>query len=417
MIRLQPRRLKAMKLLSNIKLRFLNTNRKRPFNNNVSFPIDLNYNPTYKKFSPQEFLAYGIFSRALQLLTNDIAKVSFLHYKDSKIINSNLSYLLNTQPAPGLTSFEFKKLITWNLLLYGSSPILKVYNDQKQLISLLPIYPGFITKKYENNSLVYEFKNNQTTCTYNQEQIIWVDYEFISGFENASILSIFSSSINKIQEHEKTLLNAIKNDLSYSFFIKIPTITSEQQQQLAANALLEMIQRQRQQGLSAIVIDEKWDFGQPQQQAASRLDFSTRNNLSKEFASVLGIPPAKLGIEDSNKYNSSSELQRAYIDQALVPILINICQKLSQDLCKNHQEKIDFKVFDLLSLDIKAIQELAASGINNGFLSPNEIRVLIGLDPKPEGNDLLINQTLTPLKNINQNPKSQPPPSPKQQIS
>ncbi|MCU9933026.1 phage portal protein [Mycoplasmopsis cynos] len=73
----------------------------------------------------------------------------------------------------------------------------------------------------------------------------------------------------------------------------------------------------------------------------TRIDFQTRNSLGREFATSLRIPPAKLGIDDPNKYNSSSELNRAYVDNALKPLLINITQRISGEYFKKWTEPGD----------------------------------------------------------------------------
>ncbi|VEU66408.1 phage portal protein, HK97 family [Mesomycoplasma conjunctivae] len=391
----------------NLTIKLLNTSSRRKsssFNNNRPEPINLNYqfSDNNQKLTPEEALTFGIFSRALQLITNDIAKVNFLHIRDNQQINSPLLFILNKQPSPSLTPWEFKKLVVWNLLLYGYSPILKVKNDKGEVISLTPIFPGIIQKTQDDNRIFYTVKMPHSEIKYNDDDIIWIEYEFIAGFENLSFLSLFKSTITKIKENEQSMLKAIKNDLSYSLFIKIPAVTNEEQQKKAQEALNAMIARQKQQGYAGIVIDQKWDIGKATDVLNMRLDLNTRNNIAKEFASILGIPPAKLGIEDQNKYNSSAELNKAYTDNALIPLLINICQRLSIELVPN-SELITFRPIDLLSMDTKSIQELAASGVNNGYLTPNEVRAFLGLKALKDGDLLLINSTLVPLKNIEEN--------------
>ncbi|WGI36488.1 phage portal protein [Mesomycoplasma lagogenitalium] len=379
--------------------------------NYQDFNIPLNFNfssSTIRTLSEHEFLTFGLCVRAFQLIANDIGKVNFRHIKYNEneegetILNSPISKLLNKKINDNLTPWEFKKIIIWNLLIYGVAPIYKIFNENGEVEELAPIYPNYIYKVEESGKLFYILKRNgKELLKFNDFEIIWIEFEQVKGFDNVNIRSLFQSTISKIKENELAMMNAIKNDISYSAFIKIKDTTNKQQREQANLALKEMIENHKRSGSFAVVLDDKWDLGKASDIVNMRIDFQTRNSIGREFAASLGIPPSKLGIDDPNKYNSSAELNKDYVDNALKPILINICQKLSFSLLKNENEEITFKPLDLLKLDIKTIQEFASSAINNGYATANEIRALIGLDKHPDGDKLLINSTLIPITAIN----------------
>lgn len=350
-------------------------------------------------------MTFGFLSRAIQLIANDIAKVNFLHVKYDKNgkrenIDSDFTYLLNKKPSNLLTSWEFKKQLVWNLLLYGYCPILKSYDDSGKLIELYPLFPPWLTKKIESNTVTYILKSPDVNreIILQEDDVIWLEYESINGFEDISIRSLFKSTLSKVKENELSLMNAIKNDLSYSLAIKVKNVTDKDQKIAAENALRDMISRQKQTGSIGVVIDEKWDITPASNVINTRLDFTTRNSLGRELAAMLGIPPSKLGIDEDNKYNFSAALNASYADNALKPLLLNICQKLTYSFLESSgNEEISYRSLDLISMDTKSIQDFASSAINNGYATPNEIRQLIGLDPHMDGDHLLINSTLLPI--------------------
>ncbi|TDV23499.1 HK97 family phage portal protein [Mycoplasmopsis mustelae] len=386
----------------------------RNFSISLSDPIVAK---TIKTLTPAEFLTFGLAVRAVQMIANDIAKVNFRHSKYNKdndsenINNSQLLKILNKKPNDKQTPWEFKKSLIWNLLIYGSAPLLKVSDQTGALIELIPVYPPYLTKKQKDNGeTFYQFKrDNNDPINFLDDEIIFIEYEIIPGFDTANIRTLFKSTISKIRENELSMLNAIANDLSTSLFIKIKESTNPEQRRLANTALKEMLENQKKSGSFGIVIDEKWDIGQATEIINARIDFQTRNSLGREFAASLGIPPAKLGIDDPNKYNSSAELNRAYVDNSLKPLLINICEKLTDKLLSNDDEFITFRTLDLLSIDLKAIQEFATSAINSGYATANEIRALIGLDKHPDGDHLLANGALTPINSLINNNNQTPP--------
>ncbi|MHA3795755.1 phage portal protein [Mycoplasma sp. HF14] len=366
------------------------------------FSTSLQYNTESKlirTLTPPELLTYSSVVRSFQMLANDIAKVNFQFIQENNgtknIQQNNITYILNKKPCKDLTPWEFKKVIVWNLLIHGTAPIFIERDNKGEITQLVPAHPSFISKNEDGTFLLKKSDTNPITLP--EDSVIWIEYELIGGLEDTSFRQLFKSTISKVRENELAMLNAIKNDFSYSMFLKIQNATDQKQREQANKAMQEMLEMQKREGRFAVVIDEKWDFGNAMNTASGKIDFQTRNSIGREFASCLGIPPAKLGYDDPNKYNSSSELNKAYIDNSLKPLLINITQRLTYALCTQPNEEINFKIIDLLSIDLKALQEFAASGINSGYLTPNEVRELIGLPKHPDGDILLANGTLTPV--------------------
>ncbi|QJR43629.1 phage portal protein [Mycoplasma miroungigenitalium] len=359
--------------------------------------------------SAAEFLMYGLCVRAVQLIANDIGKVNFRHLKILSngervpIANSQLSKLLNTSPNQTQTPWAFKKTLIWNLMLHGKAPILVVREPESNSIAeLFPIFPNYVEKEENENGVQYWWVKGDKPLRLYDDEIIWIDYELIPGFESLNIRTLFKSTIAKLKENEISLARAVTYDLRHNLLVKIRDATNREQREEAENAIRAMIQRQKQTGSLGMVVDQKWDVGKIGDLVNMQIDHQTRNSIGREFAASLGIPPAKLGIDDPNKYNSSVELNRAYVDNSLKPLLINITQEMTKAI-GGRDEEITYRPIDLLSIDAKSIQEFASSGINNGFITPNEIRELLGFDKHPDGDSLLANGTLTPV-NLLQNP-------------
>ncbi|MCS4536740.1 phage portal protein [Mycoplasma sp. CSL7475-4] len=367
-------------------------------NNSLSNPLN-----------PAEFLMYGLCVRAVQLIANDIGKVNFRHLKLSSngekipIANSQIVRLLNQTPNRTQTPWIFKKTLIWNLLLYGKAPILVVRNPETGTIDeLYPIFPNYVEKDESETGITFWWVKGEKPLQLYADEIVWIDYELIPGFDSLNIRTLFKSTIAKLKENEISLARAVTYDLRHNLLVKIRDATNAEQRQEAENAIRAMIHRQKQTGSLGMVVDQKWDVGKIGDLVNMQIDHQTRNSIGREFAASLGIPPAKLGIDDPNKYNSSVELNRAYVDNSLKPLLINITQEITKTLAKNNEE-ITYRPVDLLSIDAKSIQEFAASGINNGFITPNEVRELLGFDKHPDGDKLLANGTLTPVNILGAN--------------
>ncbi|MCU9933025.1 hypothetical protein NWQ33_03860 [Mycoplasmopsis cynos] len=64
-----------------------------------------------------------------------------------------------------------------------SSTLLKIRDENKKIIELLPVFPPFITKHTEeNNKTIYKFKRlDNDLVVFYEDEVIWIDYEVI-GF-------------------------------------------------------------------------------------------------------------------------------------------------------------------------------------------------------------------------------------------
>lgn len=376
--------------------------------------------PATFELSQQELLSLSYFTKGVQIIAQDIAKTTWVVQKlDAKgnWVNydfSKLHFLLNRSPSKYLSAFEFKKMIVWNLFLYGKAPIYVHYEKQEdgkyRLLDLIPIYPNWCFKEWNTDENKFEYKiftrqlgmsehdiNVEEPIIVQDDEIIWIDYEMIQGVLDVHFSSLFKTALTKLKENELTLINAIKNDTGSSIIVKVPDVTNRTQRDEIQNALNQAIAAQKRHGSVVFVGDLRWEI-QSGNLSTPKIDYTTRNAVGREAASMLGLPPSKLGIEDSNKYNSLVERHKAYVEECLRPILNNIVLKLTNFFFPYEgRQRIAVRQLDLISLDTKTLQEFAASAINNGYATPNEIRSLFGFDYHKDGDILMANGTLNDI--------------------
>ena len=357
--------------------------------------------------SPTEMLSLSYVTRSIQMIANDVAKVEWNHYKFNALKterhlkgNSTMHWMLNRAPNSEQTAFEFKKMLVWNLFIYGSAPIYPVYKDGT-LIELLLINPHAVklVRDQVSGLIKYEVDTAAKPLVLNADQLIYITFEQISNVYDVSFASIFKSTLGKLKENERVIYNTIKNDTGLSMFIEVPDMTNKQTMLDVEQSIRDMVSRQKKSGSLAMVKDKRWNILPNNNYIKSQIDYQTRNAIAREVAAMFGIPPSKLGIEDSNKYNTMVERNRAYADDALKPILNRITTVLTNFFyLADMTQEITFNSLDLLSLDPASMQAFATSAINNAFMTPNEARLLIGLEPIKGGDDLFANSALVPVE-------------------
>lgn len=367
--------------------------------------------PDQNLLSVEDMLGLTYITKSIQMIARDVAKVKWIQKKiDTKnnksyTVNSKLFWLLNRKPNDDCSAYNFKTLLVWNLFLYHKAAIFCQYekfNDRYYLTNLIPIYPEYINKTYKNGFLQYEIIiNNSTkeTVCIDKEYIIWMEYAIINNVNNVSIQALFKSTFAKLRENEAAVINSIKNDTGVAMLINVPDITDKKTVTEVQDSINTMVRNQKKYGSIALVKDRRWSIEPNTNIIESKIDYTTRNSIAREVAAVFGIPASKLGIEDNNKYNTMVERNRAYTDDAVKPILDIICTALTDYFFPTDMtNEITYRSIDLLSLDPGALKDFASSAINNAFATPNEIRELIGWEALDEGDMLMANSAIVPIR-------------------
>lgn len=108
----------------------------------------------------------------------------------------------------------------------------------------------------------------------------------------------------------------------------------------------------------------------------------------KRICGLFGVPPAMIGIADQ-KYNNTQTMLDEYYKTVMYPMVINIEQKLKQNLLKGYPNLcVRFDTKDFLKGAALDQMNFAVQGVNAGILTPNEAREYLNLSQIEDGDDL-----------------------------
>ena len=132
----------------------------------------------------------------------------------------------------------------------------------------------------------------------------------------------------------------------------------------------------------------------------------TRKFQLDEIARIFRIPPHMIGDLEHATFSNIEEQSLEFVQYTLQPWLVRWEQAMQRTLLKPEEKKnyfIRFNVDGLLRGNYATRMQGYATGINNGFMCPNDIRALENLDLIPDelgGNTFMVNGTMTPLKDV-----------------
>lgn len=109
----------------------------------------------------------------------------------------------------------------------------------------------------------------------------------------------------------------------------------------------------------------------------------------KRICGIFGVPPAMIGIADS-KYNNTQTMLDEFGKTTMYPMIINIEQKLKQQLLKGHPNLcVRFDTKDFLKGAPLDQMNFVTAGVKGGIMTPNEAREYMNMI-KMDGADELV---------------------------
>jgi HK97 family phage portal protein len=126
----------------------------------------------------------------------------------------------------------------------------------------------------------------------------------------------------------------------------------------------------------------------------------TMKALSTQICGAFRVPPWKAGLMESTNYSNMESGENTYVTSTLDPLFESWEEALRRDLLTARQYgayTIQFDRSALVRNDVKSLYDSLSRGIQNGFLSQNDARKALGLNPIPNGDVYMVNTALQPI--------------------
>lgn len=302
--------------------------------------------------------------------------------------------LLKTAPNDYMTSQEWKELVIAHLCLRGNhySYINRVNG---KVTELLPLNPTSVkVEQASDYSLTYQvtFKNG-TVGTLNASDVLHIKLMTIDGINGLSPIAMNANSLGLAKAVEQHGSSVFKNGAKpFGGFATEKNLTDEQYKKLqknlvehqgATNAFRPLI---LEGGLSWVKVDitpEEAQF------------LETRKYQRSEIAGMFRVPPHMIGDLERATFSNIEHQGLEFVNHSLMPYLTRIENRIDFSLLSETEQASHYSKFNVTALlrgDMKARAEFYTKMLQNGALSPNEIREKEDMNPR-DGGDIY----LTPM--------------------
>lgn len=122
--------------------------------------------------------------------------------------------------------------------------------------------------------------------------------------------------------------------------------------------------------------------------------------LNEQIAGVFRVPPTKIGDLSHANFSNVVAMQQTYITDTLDPYFELWEEAIRRDVLTTRQYGRYTARFDrgaLLRNDVAQLHTSLSSGIQNGYLSQNDARRALNLNPIADGDVYMVNSALQPV--------------------
>ena len=352
----------------------------------------------------------------VRILSEAIAGLPLHLYKQidkggkEKAIEHPLYKLLHDEPNPEMTSFVFRETLMSHLLLWGNAYAQIIRNGKGQVVALYPLMPNRMTVDRDpNGRIYYTYSVNESDnpklrklgqIRMTKDEIFHIPALGFDGLVGYSPIAMAKNAIGMAMACEEYGAKFFANGASPSGVLEHPgNIKDPDKLRESWNTLFQGSGNSH----KIAVLEEGLKY-QPIGISPNEAQFlETRKFQIDEIARIFRVPPHMVGDLDKSSFSNIEQQSLEFVKYTLDPWVTRWEQAIHRSLLLE-SEKTDyfakFNVDGLLRGDYQSRMNGYSVGIQNGFLSPNDIRSLENMDLIPDelgGNLYLVNGSMQKL--------------------
>lgn len=353
--------------------------------------------------TPETALRLTAVYRCVAILAQTIAALPLQIYRrmpdggKERATNNPLYGLLHDQPNPWQTSYDFRSLLMTHLCLRGNGyaeilPGPRGFADQ-----LIPLHPDRVrVEMIEGYRLRYRYSDPLRAGAervLTQDEVFHVRGPSTDGIMGMSPITANREAIGLALATEEYGARFFSNDATPGGVLVTPAKLDADAAKRMKESWLASQGGTNRHKVAVLEQGLKFEPLGMKNEDAQFLD--TRRFQVEEIARMFGIPPHMIGATDkSTTWGSGLEQQTlGFIIFTLTPWLEAWEQAISRDLILIEQIYFaQHTIEGLLRGDSAARAAFYQSGIQNGWLSPNEVRVLEDRNAR-DGGDSFVQPT------------------------
>lgn len=294
-----------------------------------------------------------------------------------------------TRLTAGTTPFELWETTVAHLALAGNAYLRKVRTRDGRLVDLVPILPSRVHVDVDDGPVATELGRPWVkkftvdgTVPLTEWDVLHIPAFSWNGVTGVSVIENLRLTWEAAHHTERVAAELFEHGMMQTRYLKTDA-TLDSEQAMIAKARWRALNGGADNAHDLLIVDAG---GSLEQLALSPEDaqwLESRRFSTTEIGRIFGLPGWLLNDQEkSTSWGSGMEQQLiAMVTFSLKPYFQRIEQRVTREICDPKAEKAEFKIEGLLRGDSTARAAFYASGIQHGWMVPNEPRALENMQP------------------------------------
>ena len=323
--------------------------------------------------------------------------------------------ILYRQPNPEMTSFSFREVMMVQLLLWGNCYAQIIRDGRNGIIGLYPLLPENMEVDRNDKGEIYYIYHAYTDeapgetnkdIYFRSDEIFHVPGMGFNGLVGFSPIAMMKNSLGTTLAVEKYGSSFFKNGAQPSGVLEHPGVLKDPSK-IREN--WSSVYGGANNAHKVAVLEEGMQYKPISLPPEDSQFLSTREFGVEEICRIFRVPPHMVQDLKRSTFNNIEHQGISFVQHTLMPWIVRFEQAIIKDLLIEQEQDQYFPKFNvdgLLRGDYQSRMQGYATGISNGFLSPNDVRNLEQLDPIPAekgGDDYYLNGGYVKLEDAGKN--------------
>jgi len=306
--------------------------------------------------------------------------------------------LLHDEPNPEMTSFIWRETSMSHLLIHGNAYSQIIRDGRGYPVALYPLLPSRMeVDRAANNELIYTYQSDKGQVKLTRWDVLHIPGLGYDGIVGYSPIAMAKQAIGTAIAVEEYGAKFFANGASPGGVLEFPGVVKDVQRVKDSwNAGYQGSDNAHKVAL----LEEGARFNPISLPPEAAQFLQTRKFSITEIARIFRVPPHMLADLEKATFSNIEHQSLEFVKFSLQPWVSRWEQSLRQALILPSEKAlitIRFNLDGLLRGDFKSRYESYAIGVQNGFLSPNDVRSLEDLNLIPNGDVYMVNGTMTKL--------------------
>lgn len=348
-----------------------------------------------EQLTPDAAMRCATVYACVRVIANSFAAAPFHLYQKTSIGRQRLddhpvSYILNKQPNDWQSAFEFKRMASTSINLRGNF-YAQIARNKGSIKALHAINPDTVTviPPSGNEGIKYRTQDNDGMRVHEAQDILHVRALGSHGYVGLSPIEQGRRAIQFSLQGEKHGYNMLQNGAKAGAVMEHPGTLSDEASARLRASILDQTTGDNSFGL--LISEEGMKYQQMGMSSTDAQYLENRKYQRVEICAMFGVPPHMAGDLERATFSNIEQQGLEFYTQTLFPNAVLWEQRLGLSLLTRLERDSGIYIessFDaMLRADINTRYNSYRTGLQEGFLSANEVRAKENMDPRPGGDD------------------------------